>query len=784
MKHKQLLSLICAAGVVLASVPALPVIAAETAPVSTAAEQREITEDGDLMLNGTTEDGCWWEVFNTGNAGTVAQTAGKYGSFQFSWKDVKNAQFVIDSRDEEHKRFGAEARLCSYEYACKLDLGDTGYYGVQAIPKASSSLYIVEGWAENSPVLKNAGKKLGTVSANGLQYDVYRCEQPNDNPDSRTSLFPDYWFISCNNRYDAKEKRLVKGSVPVYQLADALYASGLDPQMAPPYYSENPHMFVYSGADASGKASGSVDFSYSWYGGDYALPESLRSEDGYALDFSGIYGIGTTNASIGKNGNFELNWKDTENAYAMLYPTETVSERDMLGKTWQYSGEIDLGGNGYYGLLAHIGTRWIVIVEGRDENCTEWDLPKKLIGQVKYENTVYDLYENTAEAYPAPFDYWCIRTDNPYDGHKTTVSGEIPLLPILDQTADIIGINETERVYSSEFFVNSGRSDTAFLNGSASFSKCRFGYTDRYFTEQGTKDGYNWLRCQAAYEYGTSMTAGDKGTFKAAWKDLDPVVGTLFVSGREYNNISLDDVQSISCSYEVKTSVNPNYFSSYWNYGYEATFADLSGEEPVLTEYYVTDAAPSVHAPFTNKDMQVAQFRIGDIFYNVYQLSVNDETVLYAPVAPQHFTKTQYWIERYWDFHDGNITVSDSLSVDLLQIFKELEKNGLKPEGTLTDISFYALADSGTGSLEVLKNEISLVKTGEAAPETIVRGDANCDGALDVSDAVLASRIVVEDTEAKISDQGLRNADIDLNGNLEPADITLMLQVIARKVKL
>lgn len=779
MKHKRLLSLLCAAGLILTSVPALPVIAAEEAPVST------VAEEDDLFLSGQTEDGCQWDIFNKENAGTVSQTVGKYGSFQFSWKNVKNAQFVIDSRDEEHKRIGAEARLCSYEYACKLDLGDTGYYGVQAFPPNCNFIYIVEGWAENSTVRQNAGEKLGTVSADGLQYDVYRCEQPNDNPDSRIAPFPDYWFIASRNRYDAKEKRLVKGAVPVYRLVKALYDANLDPDMKEPDFSVVPQLFVYSGDNASGKASGSVDFSYSWYGGDYALPESLRSEDGYALDFSGIYGIGTTNASIGKNGSFELNWKDTENAYAMLYPTETVSERDMLGKTWQYSGEIDLGGNGYYGLLAHIESLSIVIVEGRDENCTEWDLPKKLIGQVKYENTVYDLYENTAEACPAPFDYWCIRTDNPYGGHKTTVSGEIPLLPILDQTANLIGISEGRRYYSSGFIVDSGRSDTAFLSGNASFTKCIFGYTDHYFTEQGTKDGYNWLRCQAAYEYGTSMTAGDKGTFKAEWKeDLLPSVSTLFVSGKEYNNVSLDEVQSISCAYDVKTSVKPNHFFSYWNYGYEATFADLSGEEPVLTEYYVTDSAPSVHVPFTDKDMQVANFRIGDIFYNVYRLSVNDETVLYAPVAPQHFTKTQYWIERYWDFHKGNITVSDSFSDDLLPIFKELEKNGIKPEGTLTDISFYALADSGPGSLEVLKNEISLVKTGEAAPKSDVRGDANCDGALDVSDAVLASRIVVEDTEAKISDQGLRNADIDLNGNLEPADITLMLQVIARKVKL
>lgn len=550
MKHKRLLSLLCAAGLILTSVPALPVIAAEEAPVST------VAEEDDLFLSGQTEDGCQWDIFNKENAGTVSQTVEKNGSFTFSWKDVKNAQFEISSDN----RIGFESRPATYDYACEFNLGDTGYYGVQAFPPSYNFIYIVEGWAENSTVRQNAGEKLGTVSADSLQYDVYRCEQPNDNPDSRIAPFPDYWFIASRNRYDAKEKRLVKGAVPVYQLVKALYDANLDPDMKEPDFSVVPQLFVYSGDNASGKASGSVEFMYSWYGPNYEMPAGIRSEDGYFLDSLNWNKHGTISTAIGENGSFDFIWEDTDSSYAMLYPPERERTDDLIGKTWQYSGEIDLGGNGYFGLSVYKGGVYdIFFLEGWDENCTAWQLPEKPLGQIKFENTVYDLYMDTRlDGSPA---YWCFSTENSYSGQKTTVNGEIPLKPLLDQVAELTGITLDAYETHHVFEIYSCSSDSAFLSGSAHFTKCAFEESDKYFTESGNKDG-------------------------------------------------------------------------------------------------------------------------------------------------------------------------------------------------------------------------------SEQPKSDVRGDANCDGALDVSDAVLASRIVVEDTGAKISDQGLRNADIDLNGNLEPADITLMLQVIARKVKL
>ena len=70
------------------------------------------------------------------------------------------------------------------------------------------------------------------------------------------------------------------------------------------------------------------------------------------------------------------------------------------------------------------------------------------------------------------------------------------------------------------------------------------------------------------------------------------------------------------------------------------------------------------------------------------------------------------------------------------------------------------------------------------APVSGQTGDANCDGAVDVSDAVLVMRYAVADREAVISEQGLKNADTDKNGNTDSDDATLILQNIAKKIRL
>ena len=63
-------------------------------------------------------------------------------------------------------------------------------------------------------------------------------------------------------------------------------------------------------------------------------------------------------------------------------------------------------------------------------------------------------------------------------------------------------------------------------------------------------------------------------------------------------------------------------------------------------------------------------------------------------------------------------------------------------------------------------------------------GDANCDGSIDVSDAVLIARFAAEDREATMTDQGRQNADVTHDGNVDGQDSTKILQYIAKKISL
>lgn len=77
--------------------------------------------------------------------------------------------------------------------------------------------------------------------------------------------------------------------------------------------------------------------------------------------------------------------------------------------------------------------------------------------------------------------------------------------------------------------------------------------------------------------------------------------------------------------------------------------------------------------------------------------------------------------------------------------------------------------------------ESSSEKAGEF-PQEIFWGDVNCDQTVDVSDAVLLSRLLAEDAEAKVSEQGMINADVTGNGSIGSDDTIKILKFIAKMI--
>lgn len=65
-----------------------------------------------------------------------------------------------------------------------------------------------------------------------------------------------------------------------------------------------------------------------------------------------------------------------------------------------------------------------------------------------------------------------------------------------------------------------------------------------------------------------------------------------------------------------------------------------------------------------------------------------------------------------------------------------------------------------------------------------LRGDVNCSGAVDVSDAVLLARFIAEDTSAVITQTGKMNADCNGDGLRDGTDTVLILKHIAKMITL
>ncbi len=62
-------------------------------------------------------------------------------------------------------------------------------------------------------------------------------------------------------------------------------------------------------------------------------------------------------------------------------------------------------------------------------------------------------------------------------------------------------------------------------------------------------------------------------------------------------------------------------------------------------------------------------------------------------------------------------------------------------------------------------------------------GDVDCNGTVDVLDAVMLCRIAAEDTETGVTDQGKKNADCDGKIGVTPADVAQLLKYLAGLLK-
>ena len=103
----------------------------------------------------------------------------------------------------------------------------------------------------------------------------------------------------------------------------------------------------------------------------------------------------------------------------------------------------------------------------------------------------------------------------------------------------------------------------------------------------------------------------------------------------------------------------------------------------------------------------------------------------------------------------------------------EHKETTTQPPVTTTQPETTVTASETTLSATTVSSE-----TGSDVPAPML-GDVNCDKQVTVSDAILTARIVAEDATAKVTEQGMRNADMNQNGAPDAEDTVLILKQLA-----
>ena len=110
------------------------------------------------------------------------------------------------------------------------------------------------------------------------------------------------------------------------------------------------------------------------------------------------------------------------------------------------------------------------------------------------------------------------------------------------------------------------------------------------------------------------------------------------------------------------------------------------------------------------------------------------------------------------------------------------EQTTAAAETTTVTTTVTTAVQSTTSAQETAAAESTTVTTTSVSAETAPAqtGDVNCDGSVDVKDAVLMARYIGNDEGAEISRQGMVNAECSGDNVLNTDDLTALLRFIAR----
>ena len=95
------------------------------------------------------------------------------------------------------------------------------------------------------------------------------------------------------------------------------------------------------------------------------------------------------------------------------------------------------------------------------------------------------------------------------------------------------------------------------------------------------------------------------------------------------------------------------------------------------------------------------------------------------------------------------------------------------------------ICSKGGAAVEAYAKKYGRRFTDISSPPTAEKtGDVNCDGMVDVSDAVILARLLAEDPNVVVKQTGMKNADVNSSGLPDSEDVVMILRAIARLITL
>lgn len=173
-----------------------------------------------------TKDGYDYELWNQWGQGSVNMTVGNDGAFSCSWDGIENCLFRTGKKLERTKNY-SDYNGIYIDYDVEYEPKGNSYmcvYGWTEDPTVE--YYIVEAWGSWRP--PGATNSLGTVSANGNKYDIYKTVRENQPSIHGTETFYQYWSVRQDNPAQNNVKKEITGRISVSKHFEEWEKAGLD----------------------------------------------------------------------------------------------------------------------------------------------------------------------------------------------------------------------------------------------------------------------------------------------------------------------------------------------------------------------------------------------------------------------------------------------------------------------------------------------------------------------------------------------------------------------------